>query len=85
VCGGLSKIEGPQDNENRRTGRYILPGPGGAFGCPPSGSQRHLHGRRAIEQAHEPDEFIDRDQLQRYDAMMDALLDTLAASDELIL
>jgi acetylornithine deacetylase len=42
-------------------------------------------GPGSIEQAHKPDEVIARDQLQRCDAMMDALLDTLAANDELIL
>jgi acetylornithine deacetylase len=34
-------------------------------------------GPGSIEQAHKPDEFIDRDQLDRCDAMMDALLDRL--------
>jgi acetylornithine deacetylase len=35
-------------------------------------------GPGSIDQAHKPDEFIDRDQLHRCDAMMDALLDRLA-------
>lgn len=34
-------------------------------------------GPGSIDQAHKPDEFIDRDQLQRCDAMMDALLERL--------
>jgi acetylornithine deacetylase len=34
-------------------------------------------GPGSIDQAHKPDEFIDRDQLDRCDAMMDALLDKL--------
>jgi acetylornithine deacetylase len=34
-------------------------------------------GPGSIDQAHKPDEFIDRDQLDRCDAMMDALLDRL--------
>jgi acetylornithine deacetylase len=34
-------------------------------------------GPGSIDQAHKPDEFIDRDQLRRCDAMMDALLDRL--------
>ncbi|HEY0342253.1 MAG TPA: acetylornithine deacetylase, partial [Steroidobacteraceae bacterium] len=34
-------------------------------------------GPGSIDQAHKPDEFIDRDQLHRCDAMMDALLDRL--------
>jgi acetylornithine deacetylase len=35
-------------------------------------------GPGSIEQAHRPDEFITMEQLQRCDAMMDALLDRLA-------
>jgi acetylornithine deacetylase len=35
-------------------------------------------GPGSIDQAHKPDEFISRDQLQRCDAMMDALLQRLA-------
>jgi acetylornithine deacetylase len=35
-------------------------------------------GPGSIDQAHKPDEFIERDQVQRCDAMMDALLDRLA-------
>jgi acetylornithine deacetylase len=35
-------------------------------------------GPGSIDQAHKPDEFIERDQLRRCDAMMDALLDRLA-------
>jgi acetylornithine deacetylase len=35
-------------------------------------------GPGSIDQAHRPDEFITMDQLQRCDAMMDALLDRLA-------
>ena len=34
-------------------------------------------GPGSIDQAHKPDEFIDRDQVHRCDAMMDALLDRL--------
>jgi acetylornithine deacetylase len=34
-------------------------------------------GPGSIDQAHKPDEFIDRDQLDRCDAMMDALLERL--------
>jgi acetylornithine deacetylase len=34
-------------------------------------------GPGSIDQAHKPDEFIERDQLRRCDAMMDALLDRL--------
>jgi acetylornithine deacetylase len=34
-------------------------------------------GPGSIDQAHKPDEFIDRDQMQRCDAMMAALLDRL--------
>lgn len=34
-------------------------------------------GPGSIDQAHKPDEFIERDQLQRCDAMMDALLERL--------
>lgn len=34
-------------------------------------------GPGSIDQAHKPDEFIERDQLHRCDAMMDALLDRL--------
>jgi acetylornithine deacetylase len=34
-------------------------------------------GPGSIDQAHKPDEFIDRDQLDRCDAMMEALLDRL--------
>jgi acetylornithine deacetylase len=34
-------------------------------------------GPGSIDQAHKPDEFIDRDQLHRCDAMMDALLERL--------
>ena len=34
-------------------------------------------GPGSIDQAHKPDEYIDRDQLHRCDAMMDALLDRL--------
>jgi acetylornithine deacetylase len=34
-------------------------------------------GPGSIDQAHKPDEFIERDQLDRCDAMMDALLDRL--------
>ena len=35
-------------------------------------------GPGSIDQAHKPDEFVSRDQLQRCDAMMDALLQRLA-------
>jgi acetylornithine deacetylase len=34
-------------------------------------------GPGSIDQAHKPDEYIDRDQLHRCDAMMDALLERL--------
>ncbi len=36
-------------------------------------------GPGSIDQAHKPDEFISRDQLQRCDAMMDALLQHLTS------
>jgi acetylornithine deacetylase len=35
-------------------------------------------GPGSIDQAHKPDEFISRDQLQRCDAMMEALLQRLS-------
>jgi acetylornithine deacetylase len=38
-----------------------------------------LCGPGSIDQAHKPDEFIARDQLQRCDAMMDALLQHLGS------